>query len=492
MAHLLSKSSFVKGLQCVKQLYLYKHFYNLRDEVSEAQQAVFDKGTDVGVLAQKLFPCGIDVAPEVAYKYEGSIKKTQECIANGTNVIYEATFLYDDVLILADIFVRDGDGWKLYEVKSSTEVNDVHINDAAIQYYVITNLEIKLKDISIIYINNEYVRKGDLDINQLFTIQSVKDEVLELQNEVSQKVNEFKKLLSEKYIPDIDIGPQCNDPYQCSFYNYCRKDLPEYSVFNISRLRAEKKYELYYKGLIKIEDIPQSYLNDKQKVEVECYLNGKERKDIKAIRHFLSMIVYPVAYMDFETIQPVVPLFENTHPYQQIVFQYSVHFAKNEKVEVIHKEYLAKSDIKIDPRIDLIKNLIKDLDGAKTIIVYNQGFETGRLNEMARDFPQFESQIQNIISKVVDLMKPFQNKSYYKKEMQGSYSIKAVLPACIPEMSYDELEIKEGGSASHEFENLYYETDFQKIETTRNSLLKYCEMDSYAMLKLQKFLEGLT
>jgi len=267
--------------------------------------------------------------------------------------------------------------------------------------------------------------------------------------------------------------------------------LPEYSVFNISRLNSDKKYELYYKGLIKIEDIPQSYLNDKQKIEVDCYINEKERKDIKAIKDFLAMIVYPVAYMDFETIQPVVPLFENTRPYQQIVFQYSIHYAKNEKDELIHKEYLAKSDIKIDPRIDLIIKLIKDLGGAKTIVVYNQGFEVGRLKELARDFPEYENEIQNIISKVVDLMIPFQNKSYYKPEMRGSYSIKAVLPACIPELNYDKLEIAEGGQASREFENLYYETDKQLIEDKRKALLKYCEMDSFAMFKLLKFLQTL-
>jgi hypothetical protein len=484
-SHLLSKSTFIRGLQCEKNLYLYKYHPELADEISDAQQAIFDRGTSVGLLAQGLFPGGVNCAPPNHFQYEQCIVNTKKAIEDGATVLYEAGFLFDEVLVICDLLVKNRNKWNIYEVKSSTSVSEVYINDASVQYYVVSNSLENVNDIAVVYLNNQYVRKGDLDINELFITESVKNLALERAGFVKEKIAAFKDLIRKKQEPKIDIGPHCDDPYPCPFKGHCWQHVPEYSVFNISYLKFDRKFELYRQGILTLIDIPDDYpLGANQRLQVDCEKSKKPVIDKYAIKEFLTLIKYPVAYMDFETMMPAVPMFDYSRPYQQIPFQYSVHCQKNKDSELIHKDYLAEADLSKDPRKEFIEKLLSDLEGANTIIVYNQAFEITRLNEIARDFPDYGGEIQLVIAKIVDLMKPFQNKSYYAPEMKGSYSIKKVLPALVPQMKYDNLEISDGSTASRIFESLYYESNFVKIEQTRKALLEYCWMDSMAMVKI--------
>ncbi len=487
--HLLSKSSFIKGIQCDKQLFLYKYHYDLMDKVTESQQAVFDRGTNVGILAQKLFPGG-SIATEDPRKSDKAINKTIELLEQGANVVYEAAFLFNDILVINDIIVKEGNQWSVYEVKSSTSISETYLLDASIQYYVLKNCGLNIKDISIIYINNQYVRNGELDIQSLFNIESVKELVLTELDFVEKETERLKLVLKKKQIPDIPIGLQCSNPYKCSFWGYCWKDIPEYSVFDIANLKTEKKFELYNNGHVNLEDVPTDFkLNDNQRMQVESHINNKIFLDEEAIKDFVSGIKYPIYFMDFETFMPAVPLFDNSRPYQQIPFQYSLHYKKDKNAELEHFEFLA--DANGDPRLPFIKKLLDDTKAEGTILVYNRAFEITRLNEIARDFPEFNKEIDKRINRIVDLMIPFQKKYYYTPEMKGSYSIKYVLPALVPEMNYNELEIREGGTASIAFESLYYETDLFKTAEIRKNLLEYCKMDTLAMVEILNKLQML-
>ncbi len=487
--HLLSKSSFIKGIQCDKQLYLYKHHYDWMDKVSESQQAVFDRGTNVGLLAQQLFPGG-SVATEDPRKSDLAVKKTEELIKQSVKVIYEAAFLFNEILVISDIIIKKGNEWSVYEVKSSTSISETYLLDASIQHYVLKNCSLNIKDISIIYINNQYVRNGELDIHSLFKIESVKELVITQQDLVEKETERLKLVLKKKRIPDIPIGPQCSNPYKCSFWGYCWKDVPEYSVFDIANLKTEKKFELYNNGHVNLEDVPADFkLNENQRMQVESHVNNKTFIDEKAVKDFVKGIKYPIYFMDFETFMPAVPLFDNSRPYQQIPFQYSLHYKKNIESELEHFEFLAEASG--DPRLPFIKKLINDTKAEGTILVYNKAFEVTRLNEIARDFPEFNKDIDEVINRIIDLMIPFQKKYYYTPEMKGSYSIKYVLPALVPEMNYNKLEIKEGGTASIAFESLYYETDLFKTADIRKNLLEYCKMDTLAMVKILDKLQKL-
>jgi hypothetical protein len=487
-SHLLSKSSFIKGLQCEKHLYLYKYHYGEMDEFSEMQKAIFQRGTNVGILAQQLFPNGTIATEGSPPDYKKGLKQTKVLIEKGEKVLYEPSFQFNESLSIADVIIKKRSKWNIYEVKSSTSISETYLNDAALQYYVISNSGIGINDFSIIYINNQYVRKGELDINSLFNIESVLEHILLLQDSVKENVESFKKVLLSKRMPEIEISEHCHNPYICGFYNYCRKHIPENSIFDFSGMHLIKKYELFRDGIIKLDDVPEDYsLSKNNKLQLEAYKNEKPVVNKEAIENFLSDLNYPLYFMDFETFQPAVPLFDNSKPYQQIPFQYSIHLKEKKNGKLKHFEFLAEPGE--DPRIKFIEGLLNNTKGKGDIVVYNKAFEITRLKEIARDFPNYVDEIEKLILRIKDLMIPFQRKYYYAPEMKGSYSIKAVLPALVPDLSYDKLGINEGGLASIAYESLQTETDLMFIAEIKEQLLAYCKLDTLGMVKILEKLE---
>ena len=285
-------------------------------------------------------------------------------------------------------------------------------------------------------------------------------------------------------IPQVDIGNHCTDPYDCDFKGTCWKHIPEYSVFDISRLNKDKKFDLYNQGVLTLDqiDLGQIDLNPNQVLQVQSEVNGTSHIDIEEIRNFTNVLNYPLYFLDFETIGPAVPKYNGSRPYQQLVFQYSLHIQETSESEIEHREYLA--DPSQDPRIGFIKQLIQDCGSSGDIIVYNIGFEKGKLKDLIEVFPEYSNELRGIVNRLKDLMIPFQQKWYYTPEMKGSYSIKSVLPALVPELSYNDLDIKEGGTASNTFLSMVNGTFEVDIEETRRQLLEYCELDTFAMVKI--------
>ena len=480
---MLSKSTFIRGLQCEKSLYLYKHNYDLKDEAPPQLQAIFNQGTNVGILAQYLFPNGVDASPSSYLKMQESVFKTLEFIKNGEEIIYEATFQFNGVIAALDILVKDSIGWKAYEVKSSTSVSETYIMDAAIQYYTIVNSGIDLKDISIVHINNQYVKDGDIDIPELFTVESVYDKVLEVLPSIPNKITSFKNVIAQKEVPVKDIGAHCNSPYNCDFKGQCWKHIPDYSIFNISRLSTDKKFKLYQNGVLNFDELDIAPLNSNQQIQVISELEQKTFIDKTNIQNFVNNLEYPIYHLDFETMTSAIPIYDRSRPYQQLVFQYSLHIEK-EDGEVNHKEYLAEAKPNIDPREDFVTQLIQDCGTFGDVLVYNIGFERGKLNDLIGLYPVYSVEINNIISRLKDLMIPFQKKWYYTPEMKGSYSVKYVLPALVPELSYQNLEIKEGGTASNTFTQMVIGDFKGDVKIMRENLLEYCKLDTFAMVKI--------
>lgn len=484
MKYKLSKSTFIRGLQCEKSLYLYKKHYKLKDPISPSLQAIFDQGNQVGLLAQELFPGGIDSSPSSHFKMMESVIKTKEFLDKGESIIYEATFTYNEVLAALDILVRDDKGWKAYEVKSSTSVSDTYVKDAAIQYYTIVNSGIDLVDISIVHINNNYVLDGELDISKLFTIKSVKDKVLDYLPRISKEVSRLKNVIKLDSKPNIDIGDHCITPYQCDFKGTCWKHIPDYSVFDISRLKKNKKFNLYNQGILTLDqiDLSASELSANQVLQVNAEVNNESYINNDEISRFIENLNYPLFFLDFETINPAVPKYQGTKPYQQVLFQYSIHSKQDINSQLVHKEFLA--DPSKDPRIQFIDQLIKDCDNSGDIIVYNISFERSRLNELVEQFPEYKSPLQSIVLRLKDLMIPFQKKWYYTPEMKGSYSIKNVLPALVSDLRYDNLNIKEGEMASSIFLSMANNTFTGDKSNVRDDLKDYCRLDTYAMVRI--------
>ena len=248
-------------------------------------------------MAQGLFPNGVNLKPEHYADIDKSVERTKEAIQNGTKTLYEPAFIYEEVYCAVDILVKESSDYVGYEVKSSTEIKDTFILDASIQYYVLTNSGIKLNDFFIVYINNQYVKQGKLDINQLFTKVSIFEQVLGLQDLIPAKIKELKEVLNKKEAPNMGIGIHCSNPYSCEFIGHCWKNVPEYSVFDIANLRAFKKFELYDQDITELKEIPKTFpLNDKQWQQVDCELNNKTIIDKNGIKKFIEQLEFPIRF----------------------------------------------------------------------------------------------------------------------------------------------------------------------------------------------------
>lgn len=445
--HILSKSTFMYGCQCPKRLWLHKYQPKLRDALDEEQQAIFQRGTDVGKLAEELFPGGVDARPKDTFSYQQSVADTARYISEGRKVIYEAAFQYEGLLCAVDILVQKRGKWYAYEVKSTTKVKPEQLPDAAFQYYVITHAGLELKDFSIVHLNSAYIRKGPLDVNQLFTPESVLAPVLELQAYINTQAAALKAMLQNKTdMPNIEVGNQCEKPYPCDFQGFC--------------FAGNEAGE---------EDYGEPYINK------------------EAIAEFLDQLEYPIYHMDFESWMTAVPEYDGHWPYRQVCFQYSVQVQKTPGAEPEQHAYLAKQVG--TPTEEFLINLIRVLGKKGTVLVYSKGFEAPRLKELAREHPQHEKAIDKVLNRIVDLMIPFQKKHYYLPQMQGRYTIKLVLPALVPELSYDALEIGNGTDASAAFFNLREEMDEEKIKNTREALLEYCGLDTLAMVRILEKLQ---
>ncbi|MEQ1588563.1 MAG: DUF2779 domain-containing protein, partial [Cyclobacteriaceae bacterium] len=486
--HLLSKSTFMYGCQCPKRLFLHKHKPSLRNPADEKQQAILDAGTSVGELARKLFNYGIDVTPPDFYSYHLAVKKTQALIARGETILYEATFQYEGVLCALDILVQNGTQWYAFEVKSTTRVKPQHIQDAALQYYVLKNSGLPISEISIIYLYNNYVRQGALDIKQLFSTESVLEEVLEQQETIAQKVAELKAMLSSGTEPIIDIGPHCVAPYPCDFMNYCWAHVPtENSVFELARSAG---WKLYAEGYHQLDQIPDDYeLNTTASLQLAQHRSGAVHMDREALQQFLVTLTYPLYFLDFETMMPGIPEFDHSRPYQQIPFQFSLHVQHEPGGTLEHYEFLG--DGLHDPRKEFTEALLLHLGNKGSIVCYNMSFEKSRLNELAELFPEQAPKLDNLSTRIVDLMIPFRKQWYYHPDFKGSYSIKAVLPVLVQELRYDELDIQEGSMASLVYSQLKHQ-DAVTATIQRQALREYCKLDTLAMVKIVEVLRDLT
>jgi hypothetical protein len=475
----LSKSLYTRGLQCHKSLYLHKHQPELRGEPTPELQALWKSGHEVGDFAHMLFPGGVNV-PFDGLTKEEQLSKTREEIDRGTKAIYEATFSFDDVFVKADIIVRNRGCWDLYEVKSSTSVKEHHWDDVAVQYYVLAGCGLPVHKAYLVHLNNSYVRDGDIVPEELFVLQDITGVVKGKQASIPEELAEMRAMLRGK-MPKIDIGPHCEDPYPCDFMDHCWKHVPEYSVFSL-RGRGIDPWELYRQGVIKLQDVPLDSLNLMQRMQAEYFLDRKSHADPAKIREFLKKVRYPVCFLDFETFGSAIPLFDGTRPYQQVPFQYSLHRIEAEGGELRHFEYLAQPGV--DPRKEIAEKLVKEIPEGACVIAYNMAFEKRVLRELGEFLPKLGKRMNAVTGRMIDLMEPFKRRDIYHWRMNGSYSLKSVLPVLVPEMTYEGLEISDGAKASEAYFIMETIADPAELSKLRAALLEYCKQDTLGLVRL--------
>jgi len=483
----LSKTKYLDGLKCAKLLW---HEYNAKEvipPVDEETQAIFDQGHEVGALARTLFPGGIEIGGDFR-DIEGALRKTAEAVKL-RRPVFEGAFSFGGGFARADILVPAGrSGWDLIEVKSSTELKDVHVEDVALQKYVYAGAGLDIRRCEVMLIDTSYVRRGAVEPAKLFFRTDVTTDVDAILPEVGERLAKMADVIRLKRCPPVSIGPQCTVPYGCPMMQICWEFLPARSVLGIARISA-KKWDLLGKGILLAADIPRDFpLSALQKIQVDAARTGKKRVDRDAIRKFLSTIEYPLWFLDFETFGTAIPLFDESSPFENIPFQFSLHIVKKKGGTPEHHGFLAEA--KDDPRPALIDALAGLIGGTGSVIAYHASFEKGVIRNLSEHFPRLSKFRDSVEERLVDLEDPFKSLAWYHPDQEGSSSIKAVLPA-LTGRSYVGLDIAEGGTASREFLRVTFgDVPAAERAKTRRQLEEYCALDTSGMISVLEALQS--
>ena len=488
-----SKSKYCDFKQCPKIPWLKK--YKPEEYVIDAEtQARFAAGNEVGDLAMGLFGEYVEVT---SFKPDGSLdlnkmkELTKQFLAEGREVLCEASFDYQGLYCAVDILKKSGVGYDIYGVKSSTSPDhDVYTVDTSYQTYVLRKCGVKVNKVFLVTIDTDYVFDGTLDLQKFFKITEITARVEAEIGAVEQTLKEAEKVMASPNEPAIDLSESCNAPYPCAFFGYCTRNLPSPSVF---QLAYEKKLALYRSGIHSYEDVLRGgvSLNEIRRRQVEYALADKGTHiDKQGIGAFLKTLTFPLYFLDFETVQPIIPRYVGTRPYQQIPVQYSLHILREPDGALEHREFLGRAEE--DPRRALAEQLVYDIPEGVCVLAYNKAFECTRIKELAKAFPDLAAHLFAIEKNIKDLLDPFRSGYYYNRDMGGSFSIKSVLPAIYPDdpdLDYHNLEGVHNGSEAMDLFPRLKDMPADERAKAEHDLLKYCELDTFAMVKVYEELK---
>lgn len=499
----LSKSKYTTFCQCQKALWLKTHKPEV-EVIEDDRQARLDRGNEVGDLAMGLFGNFVEVTTLL---HNGSldlttmINKTQQEMAKGTDVICEASFSYQNNYCAVDLLRKTDQGWSIYEVKSvsSNDSNkpkkfEKYYLDIAYQKWVLTQCGVNVTETYLVCLNSNYVRDESLDLSKLFAIIDVSELIKSEYDLVPERVEKATTVIDSEKEPDIDLSEHCKKPQDCSFWNYCTRNLPKPNVFDLygTGFSFDKKLECYRNGNISFDSLHGMSFDKIRGMQIEAALTGRTFINPEGIQQFLNTLSYPLYFLDFETMELVMPEFKGTKPFQQIPFQYSLHIKESKTATYQHREFLAASD-GTDPRRSLAEQLCKDIPKDVCTLAYHKSTECNIIKKLAEDFPDLAGHLLNISKNIKDLLVPFQEGYYYVAAIGGSFSIKSVLPALFPNdpsLNYHNLDVRvqKGTEAMTVFPKI---KDMQPDEAaaTREALLRYCELDTLAMVKVLERLE---
>ena len=491
----LSKSKIIAFRQCPKRLWLEVHKPELREDSAEAQTK-FEIGYQVGDAAKRIYdPAGkaavIDIESE---GFEGALERSAILLKELQQPIFEAGFKTKGALAFADVMLpmveNNQTAWKMVEVKSSTSIKDYHRDDIAVQSFVAMSAGVKLKSVSLAHIDNSWVYPGNEDYRGLLVENDLTQETFARFGEVQGWINDAQQVVALPTEPGTAVGEHCFDPFECGFCAYCSRNIkqPEYPVNWLPRFSSKTRAQLADQGIDDLREVSDTLLNDRQAMVKEYTLANKVFFDATGAASDLAGYGFPAYFLDFESIQFPVPIWKGTRPYQQLVFQFSLHILA-ESGQLTHAEFLDLSGN--DPSEPFAKALISACGETGPVFVYNAAFEATRIRELAMRFPDLSRSLQCILDRIVDLL-PIARNRYYHPSQQGSWSIKVVLPAIAPDLSYENLEgVKEGDAAMKAFcEAIHPNTNERRKSELEKQLLAYCSLDTFAMVRLWNFFSG--
>lgn len=490
---MLSKSDYLLYLKHPAWLWLKKHDEKKLPKISENTQAVFDRGHLFEKYAERLFPGGVTVGfseDDFIHTYLDMPVRTKKALADGATTLFQGRFESGKLTCICDIIKVVGDNVvDLYEIKSSTKTKELHKHDLTFQRIVLEQAGYKVRYVLELHANKGYVRDGDIDVHQLIATDDLTDITTELRDETMVEAARAVRVMESSEIPDISpalVRFDGREEWMAIYESLTHFDAE--SIYALAGLNAKKTSELEELGIRNLRDIPASItLRPNQKRQVRAVKENHVIVDGAKIREFLAALVYPLYFLDYETLSCLVPEYDGTRPYEQIPFQYSLHILDRPDGELTHVGYLHADQS--NPVEALSTSLATHIGPKGTVLAWHSNFEESRNTEMGEMAPEFQEFYRKVNRRMVDLKMPFSEGWYIDKNFFGSASIKHVLPVLIPELSYEDLEIREGNSA----QRIWMETVLEgkhkeEREKIFHALDTYCALDTLAMVKIYEYL----
>lgn len=484
----LSKSKIIAFRQCPKRLWLELHRPELRDD--SGNEAVFATGNRVGEVARQIYdPLAagrlIDIEEE---GWDAAYKETETWLNQGSSPLFEGALRIPGALALADVLLpiqtQQGTRWRMVEVKSTASLKDYQRDDIAVQAHVAITSGVSLASASVAHIDTSFVYPGGGNYQGLLTEVDLTEEAVARSAEVASWIAEAQVVAALPDEPKADPGPQCSNPFVCSFCAYCQQDQneSEYPLTSFHRLNAGKREAWEAEGYRDIREIPDEWLSDTNRWIKEQTAKGETWFDAEGASSELAEYAGPWRFVDFETIAFAVPIWAGTSPYKQIPFQFSLHLVEDGQ-PLHHQAFLDLSGN--DPRSTLVQDLIAACGDTGPIFAYNASFEKTVMGQLAETFPLLATELHSIIDRVVDLL-PVAKRCFYDPSQHGSWSLKAVLPAICPDLDYGSLEgVQNGDMAQQAFlEAIDPMTTPERREQLRLQLHDYCELDTLALVRI--------
>jgi len=474
----LSKSRYTAGLQCHRQLWWRVHEPDAPELVPNAsQQAIFDQGHRVGAEARERVPGGVLIdLPHDAIAER--IETTRKALAEGAPVIYEASFMADDTFAAVDILERSEDDWRLVEVKSSTKVKPEHIPDVAVQLHVLRRSGLAVGRAEVMHLNRACIHP---DLDDLFARPDVTAEAEQLLPGTPAEIGRQLAMLG-KPIPEVPIGRHCDTPHECPFKGRCFPKRPEHHISKLYYIGA-RSWDLEAEGVTTIDELPAGFrLQPPAERQRRAVATGKTIVE-PGLAAALAELQAPIAILDFETVAPAIPVWNGCRPYDPVPVQFSCH-VQDGRGGWTHHEWLAEGPA--DPRPEMVRRLTSACQGAGTILAYYSNFEDRTLRLVAEALPEIAKPVQNVLVRLADA-RPIVRDHVYHLDFGGSFSLKAVLPALVPELSYEGMEIAGGMAASYQLERLLLRGETvpaPERERLREALRRYCELDTWGVVRM--------
>ena len=443
-------------------------------------------GHEVGMLATRRFKSGVLIDEDYLHHQEAMQKTLSTMVDENIKAIFEAAFMEDGIRIRVDVLEGADHGkWNLIEVKSTTSVKEIHEFDVAVQYRVLRDAELDISRVYLMHLNNQYVYGGTkLDLSSLFTLSDLTVQARSLQNEIDRKLKTLKSMLEKAQPPDIAPSKHCSSPYLCRFWEHCTREMSEKWVMNLHGITHKKMDQLEAAGVTTIDEIPETFpLTQIQERQKQCIDFACDYMSDKLASQLLD-VEYPLHFLDFETVAPALPRYAGTRPFQTIPFQWSHHILGKDNT-LDRQEYLCMEDK--DPRAEFAQTLLSTLGETGTIFIWAP-YEKRIISDLSESIPHLDLELNALLPRLNDL-NAIIRKNYYHRNFNGSFSLKAILPALVPDMDYAALEIQEGATASLEYLRfLNAKTPIGEKENIKSNLLAYCRLDTLAMVRIREVL----